>query len=370
MELCVPTSEPNDDELNGISDDEQAHTILKKGERTFQPKLASERICAEARCRAAQNMPMEDIIQSLNDDSGDEELLEAINTRPTRPRRAATQRSAPYSLKLSLTRPVENEVVQRQRGRPKPLTCPSAPMRSDRFSIQALVREKSRHMRRGTDALGRRAADVIVSTFGSTPLVDALSIDELVSITMESASGTDVEQVKALLAHDAELHEECELPLTTQYWSVAPQAWRVKIAKDDQFLTLLDSARNNGQLAQLLQMGAADVTFSESLVPWLVDVALTEDEPTVLAARAALHLLDSRDVATVCRYVPELLSTLGANSALLQLALGAPFERTFSPSQQYLPVQQRDVFVQRLWHLLGCLSLYVSVNLLTQNGVR
>ena len=117
MKDIVPSSDPIGDELDLI--DAQCASPY----RSFASQASS-----------SQKTSLQEL-RDLDDDSEDDALL--LDTTPPlgrRPRRAAAQRSAPYSLKLSLTRPGD-AATQRSRGMPKPLIDAIPRASSTRFSI-------------------------------------------------------------------------------------------------------------------------------------------------------------------------------------------------------------------------------------------
>lgn len=275
---------------------------------------ASARIVAEARQRAraalGEGVDLSEA-PGLDDDSDDEALC-----APRRPRRAATQRT--YTQKLSLTQPADARIT-RQRGVPQPLTAGA----SGRYSLEALLRDKSRRARRGL--LPHQYADIdalVAQMDAPTTGVDAHAA------LWTTLAASEAEQLEQLLQEDVDERNS---------GVGASLFWRAEAPP----ILAIDPGE-----AAVLACLRWQPWLSPDLVTPILRLCLAPDERLARRARAAVVTRHAYLVGLVA----PLLAAIGADPVLLAHATGA----SVVPLPAWSMPSARPVATMRLWQLLAC----------------
>ena len=308
-------------------------------------------------------------LRDLDDDSEDDALL-LDDTPPLgrRPQRAAAKRSAPYTLKLSLTRPGD-AATQRSRGMPKPLIDAIPRVSSTRFSIESLLRDKTRRARaRSLDPCPKHN----VSGTNTAPEKNCGDPISHARSALESAE-LDAQTRQTLLSllaqdkgHTSMQTQQHKHAMSSSYWIRSMRAGPVPEEN-----VCIHGTKSQLSVLDLSVAGASSLQSCHHNVKQLVMAAMQHDDDK-LAVAARMHLASKpRDVLAL---VPSILSSLGANEQLLALCFSshrsdadvrshaAVAHSRASPTLHDAPMwvlaPPREKCVIQLWNLLRSLNYH------------
>ena len=351
MKDIVPSSDPIGDELDLI--DAQCASPY----RSFASQASS-----------SQKTSLQEL-RDLDDDSEDDALL--LDTTPPlgrRPQRAAAQRSAPYSLKLSLTRPGD-AATQRSRGMPKPLIDAIPRASSTRFSIESLLRDKTRRARaRPFDPFPKHnvsGANTAPEKHRDDPFSHARSALESAELDAQTRHAllSMLAQDKGHTSIKAQRHKHA---MTSSYWI---RSMRADTVPEEN--VCIHGTKPQLSALHLSVAGASSLKSCHHNVKQLVMAAMQHDNDK-LAVAARMHLASKpRDVLAL---VPSILSSLGTNEQLLALCFNsyrsdadvrshaAAAHSRASPAlhdaSMWVLAPPREKCVKQLWNLLCSLNYH------------